>query len=229
MKEFTDTIIIKLDTLSTVNFDQPIIVNLVKQPKNIWDWTPIIISLIALGFAIWSGYIQLRRQRKYREKDEEDRLDEKRLDEERRNEERRLDFNERRLKVKPLLNYAITSSKEKLIFDLVNVGLGPVQIKEIKLKYNNKFYDNISNLVNDIVDGKVDDYILQRSDLIDISNGFDIGKDTKENIFKIYFKDNPKLNELRKSLYQMTIIVNYENIYNDKFHPFIINFPEFNS
>jgi len=188
-------------------------------------WTPIIIAFIALGYSIWSGNKQLKRQRVYKEEDEKNRLEEKKqdalrrkeekeLDDQRRYDEKELDYKERRLNVKPILNYELITNGNKCVFNIHNYGVGTATITKCHFLYKKKKYNNIYDVIH-LISNNRENLITDKSDFSFSPNGFDIGKDGKKNVCNLFFKNSDNYEDYIKEFNKIQYVIFYQNIYEE--------------
>lgn len=217
IKPAFDTLyLLRKDTATNTEIYYHETVKIIDSPKKsidyIIDILPIILTFVAVWWAISSGKRQLKTQRLYRLEDNQ-----------KRKEEKELDYKERRLAVKPLLNTVVDYTNNKAVVNIYNFGLGPALINNFFFIYNEKIYDSIYDVVS-IITNKENDFISDESKVMFSKMGFEINSNGISNLFDLTFINNDKLKKYKDEFEKIHLVIEYSNIYNDKFEPIHIIF-----
>lgn len=196
LKSVFDTLyLLRVDTASNTEIYYHDTIKLIEN-NNWWSINaPILISLIALFFTIGYSFYQLRKERI--EKD--------------------LERKERKLMKKPLLNLDFDMRSDNLFFDITNQGLGPAIITELYYEYNNERINDFIELTVVLTNNETDKYFEDKSSSKGNIKENYINVGTSFEIFRIFFKKDSPINLFTDELSKVKCIINYENIFGDKF------------
>ena len=175
--------------LNTINLTGNL--NFLWTPDRILVMIAICISSISLLFSIFFSRITLNITKKHNKKS-----------------------------VRPAIKFQRSFNDEKLYFNagLINAGIGPAFITKIKFIYDKESYDSIFSLLNKkiktfplIVDaGKSTE---SKFDNIEV-----IASSEYQNIYKTNIIKGDHMFEIKRILRITELVVEYESIYNEKFH-----------